>query len=144
MVVINYHCGANIPIFQVRRSPSHCLLMIYSETMTVKVLLRLFKRLIKEVFMILDNLRVHHAHLVRDWLALHRDEIEVYYLPSYSPEMNPDSYLNGDLKHCIRSAAPARNFKQLEKIVVGHMRMLQKKPGRVKNYFRHPDIAYVA
>ena len=115
---------------------------------TVKVLLRFFKRLIKDakrkVFMILDNLRVHHAHLVRDWLALHRDEIEVYYLPSYSPEMNPDECLNGDLKHRIRSAAPARNLKQLEKTVVGHMRMLQKKPGRVKSYFRHPDIAYAA
>jgi len=122
--------------------------MTYRETMTVKVLLRFFKRLIKDakrkVFMILDNLRVHHAHLVRDWLALHRDEIEVYYLPSYSPEMNPDEYLNGDLKHRIRSAAPARNLKQLEKTVVGHMRMLQKKPGRVKSYFRHPDIAYAA
>ena len=67
--------------------------MTYHETMTVKVLLKFFKRLIndakRKVFMILDNLRVHHAHLVRDWLALHKDEIEVYYLP----EMNPDEYL---------------------------------------------------
>jgi transposase len=123
-------------------------IMTYRETMTVKVLLRFFKRLIKDVkrrvFMILDNLRIHHAHLVCDWLALHRDEKEVYYLPSYLPEINPDEYLNGDLKHGIRSAAPARNLKQLEKTVVGHMCMLQKKPGRVKSYFRHPDIAYAA
>jgi transposase len=119
--------------------------MTYRETMTDKVLLRFFKRLLKDakrkVFMILDNFRVH---LVRDWLALHRDEIEVYYLPSYSPEMKPDKYLNGELKHRIRSAAPARNLKQLEKTVVGQMRMLQKKPGLVKSYFRHPDIAYAA
>ena len=53
--------------------------MTYHETMMVKVLLTFFKHLIKDtkrkVFMILDNLKVHHAHLVRDWLALHRDEI---------------------------------------------------------------------
>jgi len=122
--------------------------MTYHETMTVKVLLKFFKRLIKDakrkVFLILDNLKVHHAHLVRDWLSKHRDEIEVYYLPSYSPEMNPDEYLNGDLKHRIRSAAPARNLKQLKHTVVGHMRKLQKHPERVKSYFKHRDIAYAA
>ena len=122
--------------------------MTYHESMTVKVLLKFFKRLIKDakrkVFLILDNLKVHHAHLVRDWLSKHRDEIEVYYLPSYSPEMNPDEYLNGDLKHRIRSAAPARNLKQLKHTVVGHMRKLQKHPERVKSYFKHRDIAYAA
>jgi hypothetical protein len=56
------------------------------------------------------------------------EEIEVYYLPSYSPEMDSDEYVNGDLKHRIRSAAPARKLKQLEKTLIGHMRMLQKKP----------------
>ena len=122
--------------------------MTYQETMTVKVLLNFFKRLIKDakrkVFLILDNLRVHHANLVRDWLKQHQNEIEVDYLPSYSPEMNPDEYLNGDLKQRIRCATPARNLKQLKHTVVGHMRKLQKQPERVKSYFRHRDIVYAA
>ncbi len=45
-----------------------------------------------------DNLRVHHAKVVKAWLAEHKDEIEVFYLPSYSPELNPDEYMNCDLK----------------------------------------------
>ena len=122
--------------------------MTYDETMTVKVLLRFFKRLIQDanrkVFLILDNLKVHHAQRVRDWLVRNRDAIEVYYLPSYSPEMNPDEYLNGDLKHRIRSAAPARNLSQLKKTVVGHMRRLQGQPERVKSYFRNQYITYAA
>ena len=73
-----------------------------------------------------------------------RLQIEVYYLPSYSPEMNPDEYLNGDLKYHIRSSAPARNMIQLKKTVVGHMRKLQKNPERIKSYFKHRDIAYAA
>jgi len=40
--------------------------------------------------LILDNLRVHHAKPVKALLAEHVDVIEVFYLPSYSPEMNPD------------------------------------------------------
>jgi len=50
------------------------------------------------VFLIVDNLRVHHSKLVREWLEEHREQIEVFYLPSYSPELNPDEYLNCDLK----------------------------------------------
>lgn len=87
--------------------------MMYGENMTAKVLLRFMKRLIKDagrkVFLILDNLRVHHAKLVKAWLARHADEIEVFYLPAYSPDLNPDEYLNADLKAGIRSASPARN-----------------------------------
>ena len=98
----------------------------------------------RKVFLILDNLKVHHAHLVRHWLERHKDEIEVSYLPSYSPEMNPDEYLNSDLKYHIRLAAPARNMSQLKKTVVGHMRKLQKHPERIRSYFKHRDIAYAA
>ena len=77
------------------------------------------KRLIKgserKVYLILDNLRVHHSKIVKAWLEDHKEEIEVFYLPSYSPELNPDEYLNGDLKHCIRSGLPARTVKALTK-----------------------------
>jgi transposase len=122
--------------------------MMYEETMTARVLLRFLKRLIKDagrkVFLVLDNLRVHHAKLVKAWLEKHSDEIEVFYLPSYSPELNPDEYLNCDLKTGIRSAAPARNQSDLKKKVLGHMRMLQKKPQRVAKYFNHPAIKYAA
>jgi hypothetical protein len=58
--------------------------------------------------------------------------------------MNPDEYLNGDLKHRIGCAAPARNPQQLKPTVVGHMRKLQKQPERVKSDFKHRDIAYAA
>jgi len=122
--------------------------MMYEETMTARVLLRFLKRLTKDagrkVFLVLDNLRVHHAKLVKAWLEEHSDEIEVFYLPSYSPELNPDEYLNCDLKTGIRSSSPARNQSDLKGKVLGHMRMLQKKPQRVEKYFKHPAIKYAA
>ena len=66
--------------------------MIYDENMTARILLRFFKRLIKDakgkVFLILDNLRVHHAKLVKAWLGRYKAEIEVYYLPAYLPDLN--------------------------------------------------------
>jgi len=122
--------------------------MIYKTTMNAKVLLRFFKRLIKDagrkVFLILDNLRVHHAKVVKAWLQRHEDKIEVHYLPSYSPELNPDEYLNCDLKSGLRASSSARNEVELKGKILGHMRMLQRKPHRVAKYFKHPAIKYAA
>jgi hypothetical protein len=68
----------------------------------------------------------------------------VFFLPAYSPELNPDEYLNCDLKAGVHSGAPARNAKSLKRKVVSHMRKLQKLPDRVAAYFRHPKIKYAA
>jgi len=122
--------------------------MLYRETMTSQVLIKFMSRLIKDadrkVFLILDNLRVHHSKPVKAWLAEKKERIEVFYLPSYSPELNPDEYLNGDLKQCIRSGLPARSEQALTKKTRSFMRKLQNRPKHVKNYFKHPKIAYAA
>lgn len=96
------------------------------------------------MFLILDNLRGHNAKLVKEWLERHEDEIEVFYLPSCSPEFNPDEYVNCDLKNGIRSSSPARTNKDLKGKVLGHMRMLPIKPDRMKSYCKHPAIKYAA
>ncbi len=120
--------------------------MMYEQNMNARVLLRFMMRLIKDagrkVFLILDNLRVHHAKLVKAWVERHKSEIELFYLPAYSPDLNPDEYLNNDLKDGIRTASPARSKSDLKGKVLSHMRMLQQKPNRVANYFRHPLIKY--
>ena len=122
--------------------------MIYKNTMNAQTMIKFLKRLVKDadrkVFLILDNLRVHHSYKVRDWLTEHKDQIELFFLPSYSPELNPDEYLNCDLKDGVHSGVPARSKDQLNKKALSHLRMLQKTPGRVVKYFKHPKIAYAA
>ncbi len=120
--------------------------MIYQESMSSKVLIKFMKRLImnanRKILLILDNLRVHHSRLVKEWLANHVEEIEIFYLPAYSPELNPDEYLNCDLKAGVHSKPPARNMQGLKNRVTSHMMKLQKLPARVAKYFKHPKIAY--
>ena len=121
---------------------------VFDGTMNADILIDFCARLIKsagrKVYLVLDNLRVHHAKIFRAWLAKHGGEIEVFYLPSYSPELNPDEYLNCDLKAGVHGGKPARTKDQLKKKVRSHMRMLQKKPGRVATYFKHEKICYAA
>ena len=121
---------------------------VFEGTMNADNLIDFCKRLIRsekrKVYLILDNLRVHHAKLFKAWFETHNDAMAVFYLPSYSPELNPDEYLNCDLKAGVHSGKPARDKQQLKRKIVSHMRMLQKKPKRVAKYFQHDKIKYAA
>ncbi len=110
----------------------------------IDFMMRLVNSANRKVFLILDNLRVHHCQPVKDWLEAHKRMIEVFYLPAYSPELNPDEYLNCDLKKGVHSGKPARNKRQLKSKAQSHMAMLQRRPNRVKKYFEHEKIKYAA
>ena len=119
---------------------------VFEGTMNADILIDFMMRLVnrskKKIFLILDNLKVHHAKPVKEWLEEHKAMIEVFYLPAYSPELNPDEYLNCDLKKGVHSGKPARNKKQLKDKTRKHMKMLQNKPARVKKYFMNENIRY--
>jgi transposase len=122
--------------------------MVYDGAMAPVLLINFMQRLIRDsgrkVYLILDNLGVHKAKAVREWLDDHRDQIEVFFLPPYSPELNPDEYLNGDLKRAVHSDMPPRDAPQLRHIVRSHMRRIQRSHARVRSYFKHPSIRYAA
>ncbi|MBK6866432.1 MAG: transposase [Burkholderiales bacterium] len=83
-----------------------------------------------KVFLVLDNLKVHHAKLVKAWLQENKEHIEVFYLPSYSPELNPDEMLNANLKAAVTSQAPNRRKGQLKQRPSGTCGTCRNRPPR--------------
>jgi len=124
--------------------------MLYEDKMTSEVFLKFLCRLAKDaekkVFLIVDNLRVHHSRAVRDWLSReeNRSRLEIFFLPSYSPELNPDERLNSDLKGQIRSGPAAYTKDHVKHKIRSGMKIIQNNPQRVKKYFEDPKIAYAA
>jgi transposase len=122
--------------------------MIVEGAVNAPTLIRFLRRLVREarrkVFLILDRLKVHRARLTQDWLAAHRAEIEVAFLPSYSPELNPDEGVNADLKQAVPRKAPARSKQQLKRAATSHMRRLSRTPKRIRSIFQHPQFRYAA
>jgi transposase len=122
--------------------------MIYTSTMNSQMLIKFMEQLIKnrqtKVFLILDNLRVHHSKIVKQWEEENKENIELFYLPSYSPEKNPDEYLNCDLKYGLSEKPAPKNQTQLKNNLENHMIMLQENEARVIKYFKHKDINYAA
>ncbi len=112
---------------------------LYKGALNVAIFIDFMKRLIKDakqkVFLIVDNLRVHHAKAVQDWLARHKVEIEIFYLPAYAPEHNLDEYLNNDLKQTIKNKPRAKTRDDLVAATSSILKSIQKRPDRVKSYF---------
>lgn len=96
----------------------------------------------RKVFLIVDNLRVRHAKCNRAWLERNRDRIEVFYLPSYSPDLNPVELLNGDLKTALHKGEPARCKGKPETQVRRHMRRRRREPEVVQKFFEKDSTSY--
>ena len=122
--------------------------MFYKETMTSQLLIKFLKRLIRscdrKIILILDNLRVHHSKALQAWLSENKAFIEIFYLPSYSPDLNPDEILNSDLKNAISRTPESRCKGELELNAKPHMRSIQKKPEHIKALFQKDSVRYAA
>ena len=121
--------------------------MVYQGTMDQQRLIQFLQQLLsttrKKIFLILDNLKVHHGKLVAAWLEKHREKIEVFFLPPYAPEYNPDEYLNHGLKLSVHTGQLPYSAKDIIHKIHSYMRRLQHNPSLVANFFLHPRLSYL-
>lgn len=122
--------------------------MTYQGALTAAVFLTFLTRLVagasRKVLLIVDRLRAHKTPAIEAWVAAHRDRIEVFYLPAYSPELNPVEYLNNEMKGTVNKAGLPPDRPTLRGRLLGFMRRLLRLPGHVISYFLHPWTQYAA
>jgi len=122
--------------------------LIYQGKMNAALFIVFLMQLIagasKKVFLIVDHLSVHEAHAVEEWLADKKEQIEVFYLPKYTPERNADEYLNCDLKANINTDGLPKDREELTGKLQRFMQKLSELPGRVASYFKHKFLQYAA
>ena len=121
--------------------------MLYQGSMNQQRLIQFMERLVRgseqKVFLILDNLKVHHGKIAAQWLEKHKDKIEVFFLPPYAPEYNPDEYLNHALKISVHSGRLPYTTEDISHKIQSFMRKLQHHPCMISNFFRHPALSYL-
>ncbi len=122
--------------------------MIFEGALTALIFLSFLQRLIRDsprkVFLIVDNLRVHRAKLVTAWVKAHSDQIELFYLPPYAPEFNPDEFMHNDVKQAVARRQIPRDRATMKSGLRTYMRSLQRKPGKVRRFFLAPTVRYAA
>lgn len=122
--------------------------MIFDGKFNAEVMIGFLTRLVKSVkqkiFLILDGHPVHKSKKVKSWIEAHANRIELFTLPAYSPELNPDELLNQDVKTNAVRRKRAANVDELKKNLLGYLRGRQKRPDLVKRYFHGEHVRYAA
>ena len=122
--------------------------VLYKNSMNSDKLIDFMRRLSrdikKKVFLILDNLRVHHSKKVSKWLEKHKYKIEIFYLPPYAPEYNPDELVNSDLKRTVGQKSSPSSVDELEHDVRSHLKKMQCDPQKITSFFHAPFTSYAA
>ena len=105
---------------------------------------RLFRQGGRKTFLIVDNLRVHRSAKVTEWVGKNARHIQLFFLPKYSPDLNPDEYLNNDVKSNAVGRRRAKDKQELKANVSAYMRSTQRQPEIVKSFFRERHVQYAA
>jgi transposase len=120
--------------------------MTYKATMTAALFVEFLGRLIqgasRKIFLIVDRLPAHEANLVEAWLQGREDQIEMFYLPAGTPELNPVEYLNNDEKSEVNAAKFPENQQELRSHMQHFLHRLAHLPEHVLSYFQHRCINY--
>ena len=120
--------------------------MLYEDSMDQKRLITFLGHMIhtskQKIFLFLDNLKVHHGKMVAQWISRHQDKIELFFLPPYAPESNPDEYLNHALKLSVHSGDLPEDRSDIRHKTNSFMRTLQRNKDRVSAFFSHSSISY--
>jgi transposase len=122
--------------------------MVFTQEFRGPVFVKFFDRLLRQVrrkiFLILDGHPVHRSTLAKAWLKKNETRVRLFFLPPYSPQLNPDELLNQDVKSNAVGRRPPTDADNLMDNVRGFLRSTQRRPDHVRSYFRGRHVAYAA
>jgi transposase len=122
--------------------------MTYKSTLTAAVFVVFLERLLRhttgKLFLVVDRLKAHESAAVSAWLERHRDRIELFALPRYSPELNPVEYLNNEVKGSVNREHLPDSGAELRSRLRSFMRTLQGLPEKIIHLFNQPQVQYAA
>jgi transposase len=111
-------------------------------TVFIEFLRRLLVNATTPIFVIVDGHPTHRAKSVAGFVAAQAGKLALFFLPPYSPELNPDEFVWNDLKTNSTGRKLITSLTQLRQMIVSHMRQLQKLPALVRSFFHAPTTRY--
>ena len=140
------HFGVNMISAVNNRGKLH--FMIYKGGINAEKFIQFLKRLARtrrgKIFLVVDNLPAHKTNKVKNWIDENKGKVQLFYLPVYSPELNPDEYLNQDIKANIIGKIKMNSQQDLKDGLIKFMYKRKRNPKQVKKYFSHVKVKYAA
>ena len=115
---------------------------------TAKVFIEFCKRLIKDVknkiFLIVDGHPAHKAKIVSKFIQSTEGKLSLFFLPPYSPDLNPDEFVWNDIKNNSIKRKNIHTKEDLKSAAISRLRHLQKKPDKVRSFFLAETTKYAS
>jgi transposase len=105
---------------------------------------RLERQVPRRIYLIVDRHPVHRAQAVKRWLPTEGRRVRLFYLPGYRPDLNPDEYLNQDVKSNAVGRRRPPDVVTMRKNISGYLRGRQRRPQIVMNSFKHESVRYAS
>lgn len=126
----------------------HLCFLVFKGKFNAAVFIGFCRRLLRQrrrkIFLILDGHPVHRSAAAKTWLEANRRRIRVFFMPGYSPELNPDEYLNNDVKtNAVGRQRPATEPELIDNLQQ-YLRATQRRPNIIKRYFHAEPVRYAA
>lgn len=122
--------------------------MVVHGTVNARVFCQFLQRLVhnaaRPIFLIVDGHPTHRSRYTREFVASLGDRLRLFFLPSYSPELNPDELVWNDVKTHGVGRMAILDATQLKAAVLAHLRSLQRLPDKIRSFFREPHTRYAA
>lgn len=119
---------------------------VYSERFNAKLFLKFLKQFTRGLnvpcFFIVDGHPAHRAGLVKNFIASSKGAIEIYFIPPYAPDLNPDEFVWNHIKRNGLSRKPLKQNESLKARVAKDLASIKRKPALVRAFFQAKSVAY--
>lgn len=120
---------------------------VYEEGIKKEEFLEFCKMLVADmnrpVFLILDNSQVHRAKILKEYVEQSNGMLTIFFLPPYSPDLNPDEWVWKNIKHDNLGRASVKSETQLAQFAQAALSKLQNMPEKIKAFFGDPVLRYI-
>lgn len=122
--------------------------MVFKDKFNAKMFIKFLRRLLRtctgKIHLIVDRHPAHKAGETKRWLEKHSDRVRLFFLPGYSPNLNPDEFLNNDVKSNALGRRRPADREEMEGDIRSYLRGTQRQPEIVRSFFRAPSVRYAA
>ena len=97
----------------------------------------------RPVFLIIDNSQVHRAKILKAYATESKGMLTLFFLPPYSPDLNPDEWVWKNVKHDNLGRASVKSEAELAEFAHAALTKLKALPEKIQSFFGDPALRYI-
>ena len=120
----------------------------YQGAMNGEVFVQLLKKMMhrrkKAIHLVVDGLPAHKRLIVKEYVQSTHGKLTMHFLPGYAPDLNPDELVWSHAKRSASKRGPLKTGEKMQARVDEELGKIKENPALVRQFFKHPTVAYIS